>query len=155
MKDLDISSTSDPPKFGSCILGHLSLLLLYCEGKKKTCLSPVTFFGVVYITSLALDSTKPCLSPGFIPQPTETAACLIFISQYTRGMTSRQIFHKILVRKKHPPHLKQQQLRVEGPPRSNLSTPVENYSSSVTDMHCCQTDEFDGCATGTDSLNHF
>lgn len=154
MKDLDISSTSDPPKFGSCILGHLSLLLLYCEGK-KTCLSPVTFFGVVYITSLALDSTKPCLSPGFIPQPTETAACLIFISQYTRGMTSRQIFHKILVRKKHPPHLKQQQLRVEGPPRSNLSTPVENYSSSVTDMHCCQTDEFDGCATGTDSLNHF
>ncbi len=29
--------------------------------------------------------------------------------------------------KKIPPHLKQQQLLTEGPPRSNLSVPVENY----------------------------
>lgn len=55
--------------------------------------------------------------------------------------------------KNNPAHLKQQQLLCEGPPRSKLSVPVDNYITSVTDTHCCQN-EFDGCATGTDSPNH-
>lgn len=38
---------------------------------------------------------------------------------------------------------------------ANLSVPAENYSTSVTDMQRCQRDEFDECATGTESLNHF
>lgn len=60
MKDLDISSTSDPPKFGSCILGHLSLLLLYCEGKKNLSQSSNILRGGLYnITSAGLHKTLP------------------------------------------------------------------------------------------------
>lgn len=77
----------------------LYFVSLQYEGKKP-CLSTVTFLGLVYITALTLDSSKPCLSPGFIPQPTETTAGLIFISQHIWGMTSRQIFHKMPVRNK-------------------------------------------------------
>lgn len=44
---------------------------------------------------------------------------------------------------------------MKGPPQSNPSVPVTNNFISVTDRRCSQKAESDGCAAGTDSLNHF
>lgn len=123
-----------------------------CEG--KNC-SSITFLGVVFITAQTLDSTNPTSVQDLSNSPQKPLCASFIITVHMRNNIKADFPQNTGEKKKNPPHLKLQQLPMEGPPSSNPSVPVANYFISVTDMHCSQKAESDGCATGTDSLNHF
>lgn len=92
------------------------------------------FRGGIYL----LNSTQVWLNKTlrqFKIYPTATTISLIVGVHRIWGINSRWLPTKYWWEKNQKQQWKQQ-LLVEGPPRSSVSVPVENYITSVTDMHC-------------------